>query len=286
MKILLLQDGGIHEKNKHLRECLTLQKGIRNIGHECDVWGKNHPDCDISKLPNFENYDLIVDLWEAYHDHLNLSSVKTKKLFWSCDAHVNGEENYLNIMNVGKYDGILKGSRDTFNNIDIPSFWLKPWVDSDFIKKKDVEKQHFMGFCGNRNPQRNEYIDRLTDMYNMKQDIFVIGDDMVNAINSYKISFNMNLGHPHGFSYRIAETLACGSLLLTNKSYMNDDVGLVNKKNCLIYDSFEDIVELIDWVKETDSLESIAEEGYKIHTQFLCEERAKDLVKIAESLYE
>jgi len=70
-RILILQDGGQHEKNKHLRECLTLQKGIRNIGHVCDVWGRNHPDCNVGELPDFESYDLIVDLWEAYHQHLD-----------------------------------------------------------------------------------------------------------------------------------------------------------------------------------------------------------------------
>ena len=53
MRVLLLQDGGQHEKNKNLREALTLQKGFQDIGHHCDVWGRNHPHCDFSVLPNF-----------------------------------------------------------------------------------------------------------------------------------------------------------------------------------------------------------------------------------------
>lgn len=279
MRVLLLQDGGQHEKNKHLRECITLQKGLLNIGHECVVWGRNHPHCDSTKLPDFDSYDLVVDLWEAYHEHLDLSSVKTKKFLWSCDAHVQGEQHYINLMERGKYDAILSNARDLFR--DVPSFWFKPWIDTDYIKRKDIKKEHFIGFCGNRNPERNDFIDRLTNTYSMKQDIFVIGNDMVDAINSYEIHFNKNLGEPHGLSYRVIETLACGSVLLTNSSYMYNDIGLINKKNCLVYDSFEHITELIEWAKESNSLESIANEGHKIHHKFSSEERAKDLINYA-----
>jgi len=185
-------------------------------------------------------------------------------------------------MNQGKYDAILKGSRDLFNGI--PSFWFKPWIDTEHIKKNNIPKNHLIGFCGNRNPQRNDFIDRLTEKYNMKQDIFVIGEDMVDAINSYHIHFNKNLGDPHGLSYRVIETLACDTLLLTNNSYMNEELGLINKKNCLIYDSFGDIIELIEWVQNENMIEDISKEGYKIHKNFSCENRAKELIYILENI--
>ena len=82
MRVLLLQDAGYHEKNKHLREALTLQKGFQDIGHHCDVWGREHPHCNFSVLPNFDSYDFIIDLWEVYHSRLDLSDVKTKKFLW------------------------------------------------------------------------------------------------------------------------------------------------------------------------------------------------------------
>jgi len=254
---------------------LTLQKGLIQIGHECDVWGRNHPNCDLTKFPDFDSYDLIVDLWEIYHDHLDLSFVKTKKLLWSCDAHVQGEKYYTDLMEKGKYDAILSNAKGLFK--DVPSFWFKPWIDTDFIKKKELDKTNFIGFCGNRNPERNEFIDRLSDVYGLKQDIFVIGDDMVNAINSYKIHFNKNLGDPHGFSYRVAETLACGTLLLTNESYMHEDLGLVNRKNCLIYKTFDDIIEQLEWVKEDDRVETLSKNGYELREQFSIENRAREL---------
>jgi hypothetical protein len=279
MKILLLQEGGVHEKNKHLRECITLQKGLLNIGHECDVWGKNHPHCDITKLPDFDSYDLVVDLWEAYHEHLDLSSVKTKKFLWSCDAHVQGEKYYTDLMEKGKYDAILSNAKGLFE--DVPSFWFKPSIDTDYIKRKDIKKEHFIGFCGNRNPERNDFIDRLTNIYSMKQDIFVIGNDMVDAINSYQIHFNKNLGEPHGFSGRVAETLACGTLLLTNSSYMHEDLGLVNRKNCLIYETFDDIINELEWVKEGDRIKTLSDNGHKLYHQFSSEDRAKDLINYA-----
>ena len=274
-RILILQDGGIHEKNKHLREGLILQKGIRNIGHHCDVWGKNHSHCDYNILPDFNSYDLIVDLWEVYDSRLDISGVKTKKFLWSCDAHVNGEEKYKKVMEMGNYDLILKTTKNLFENT--PSFWLKPWIDLESIKKKNIEKTNFIGFCGNRNPERNEYIDRLTNIFDMKQDIFVIGDDMVDAINSYQIHFNKNLGYPHGFSYRIAETFACGTLLLTNSSYMYDDIGIEDRKNCLIYDTFEDIIEQLEWVKHGDRIKTLTENGYSLRTKFSPEAAAHSL---------
>ena len=95
---------------------------------------------------------------------------------WSCDAHVQGEKYYIDLMKRGKYDAILSNAKGLFN--DVPSFWFKPWIDIDFIKKKELDKTNLIGFCGNRNPERNEFIDRLSDVYDMKQDIFVIGDDM------------------------------------------------------------------------------------------------------------
>ena len=281
MNILLLQDGGEHEENKHLRECLTLRRGLLNIGHECDVWGKNHNFCSVNVVPDFDSYDAVVDLWEAYHHHLDLSFVKTKKLLWSCDAHVQGEETYTDIYSKGKYDAILSNAKGLFKNEN--SFWFKPWIDTKFIDKRDVDKKHFVGFCGNRNPQRNDYIMRMSKMHQMKQDIFVIGESMVRAINSYKIHFNKNLGEPHGLSYRVAETLACGTVLLTNESYMHEDLGLKHNENCLIYKTFTDINDILYNISD-ENIEKISESGYKLRDSFSAESRAKDLIEIINQL--
>lgn len=280
MKVLLLQDAGVHEKNKHLRECITLQKGFRNIGSHCDIWGRDHSHCDINILPDFDSYDLIIDLWEAYHSRLNLSKVKTKKFLFSCDAHVNGEQTYIDIMNQGGFDAILTNAQGLFT--DVESYWIKPLIDLDFIKRKNRDKKSFLGFCGNRNPQRNEYIDKLTDEFNLHQDIFVIGDDMVNAINSYEIHFNKNLGYPHGFAYRIAETLACGSVLLTNESYMNEMVGLKDKQNCLIYTDYDDIKDKLNWVLEDREkrIKKLSDAGYELRHQFSTTETAKKILEV------
>ena len=280
MRVLLLQDAGYHEKNKHLREALTLQKGFQDIGHHCDVWGREHPHCNFSVLPNFDSYDFIIDLWEVYHSRLDLSSVKTKKFLWSCDAHVQGEQIYIDIMKQGKYDSILSNAQGLFKTVN--SHWIKPWIDLNFIKKKHTDKKTFLGFCGNRNPQRNEYIDKLTDEFNLHQDIFVIGDDMVNAINSYEIHFNKNLGYPHGFAYRIAETLACGSVLLTNESYMNEMVGLKDKQNCLIYTDYDDIKDKLNWVLEDREkrVKKLSDAGYELRHQFSTTETAKKILEV------
>lgn len=284
MKILFLQDGLAHQKNHNLQGSVTLQKGLRELGHEADIWGANHTfGCDMTKLPDFDTYDAVVDMWEIYHQHLDLSSVNTKKLLWSCDAHVQGEEFYLKLGELGDYNCILSNARDLFSGVKC--FWFKPWFDSDVVRNKNTEKKHFIGFCGNRNPERDYEIDSLNKIHDMKLDIFVIGDDMVDAINSYRIHFNKNLGEPHGLSYRVAETLGCGSLLLTNQSYMYDELGLESKKNCLIYDSYESMIDLVEWAKSNPKeVTDIANEGNSISHQFSHLERAKDLVSIIENL--
>lgn len=278
-KFLLLQDVGIHEKNKHLRECLVLQRGIQNTGHQCDVWGKGY---DFPK-PDIDSYDVVIDMWEAYHEHLDLSAVKTTKFLWVCDSHINGEDLYLDIAKKGNFDAILKTSSGMF--LDFPSYWFKPWIDLDFIDKKENNKEHFIGFCGNKYSERSAYIDNLTHRYGLKQDIMVIGKDMVDAINSYKIHFNKSLGDPHGFSYRIAETLACQTLLLTNSSYMNEQVGLVDGVNCLLYDTYEDILEQLEWIKNDEAaIQEISQNGYELRNQFSSENRALELIEILRGM--
>ncbi len=84
MKVLLLQDAGVHEKNKHLRECITLQKGFRNIGSHCDIWGRDHSHCDINILPDFDSYDLIID--ESVDDIKSASDWSYRNKFESFDT--------------------------------------------------------------------------------------------------------------------------------------------------------------------------------------------------------
>lgn len=265
MKVLLIQNSGLHETNKHLRESITLRKGFESNGIDCHVY---HPNTD-KNFTNFNDYDFVIDMLELYdkRDEELLKSIKCKKILWVCDAHVNGEAPYIRLFKNLNYQSIMKHSTNLF--LDINSFWVNPWFDSNHIRKKEsIAKKNFIGFCGNRHNFRNEELNYIQSLGG-KLDIFVLGEKMVNSINSYIIHFNKNLHPNHGMSYRVVETLACDTCLLTNSSDMNDLLGMKHMENCLIYSSFEHLKELINWsLNNLDKIKTISSNGYALSQKF------------------
>jgi len=270
MKILIIQNSGKNEKNKHMIASLSLKKGFLKNNIFCDVY---HPNV-CNEFPKFEVYDYVIDMLELYdqRDFNMIQKIKCKKILWVCDAHVNGELPYKKLFDDLGYSSIMKHSLNLFSETN--SFWTPPWFDPDYVFKKPIIKNNFIGFCGNRHPNRNLEIDYIKSIGG-KLDIFVIGDDMVNAVNSYFIHFNKNLHPNHGMSYRVVETLACATCLLTNQSDMNDIIGLKHLKNCLIYNSFDELVDIIKWsYQNIDKIKFISENGYDLSKKFSCSEIA------------
>ena len=113
MKILIIQENGRHEENKHFRECFCMQRSLQKLGHETDVWGLGHDHFEASPfwdtydiILNFENYD--IEGWLP-----DLSSVtKPKKYLWSIDAHCRGMKPFYDTFHSGKYDLILQSTED------------------------------------------------------------------------------------------------------------------------------------------------------------------------------
>lgn len=280
MRILLIQNSGQNEKNKHMIASLSLKKGFLKNNVICDVY---HPNIN-TESPNFEQYDYVIDMLELYdrRDNSTIQKIKSKKILWVCDAHVNGELPYKQLFDDLKYASLMKHSFNLFE--DINSFWVPPWFDPDCVFKKPITKNIFIGFCGNRHPNRNLEIDYIKSIGG-KLDIFVIGDDMVNAVNSYLIHFNKNLHPNHGMSYRVVETLACETCLLTNKSDMNDLMGLKNLENCLIYNSFDELIDIIKWsYQNIDKIKFISKNGYNLSKNFSCEQVTSNIINYLKNL--
>src|SRR5689334_21598787 len=42
MKVLIIQENGRHEKNRHFRECFALQSAFQRLGWKADIWGLGH----------------------------------------------------------------------------------------------------------------------------------------------------------------------------------------------------------------------------------------------------
>lgn len=275
MKLIIIQEHSRHQGNIQYRECLSLKRAFEFRGHEADVWGLGHENYQLT--PNWNDYDLIINI-ENYDETgwvPNLKDVKKPKFIWAIDAHCKGLDSYLRTCVDGKYDLILQSTPEFMTE---NSVWFPNCYDDDLIKPLNLEKKYNVGFCGNIN-NRGHLIDLIDRKFGIKKDIFVIGDDMVKSINSYKVHFNANISID--INYRNFETIGCGTCLLTSYNPHYDKFGLKDGINCLIYKTENEMLEKIDIIlndeKLRNSIESSGLELAKYHTY-------KSRVQIIEEL--
>ena len=283
MKIVIIQEAGRHEKNREFRESLNLHRSLSRIeGVESKVWGLNYPDFNIpfSEIENWADVIFVIENYtSAWLPLEQIYESKKLKIFWSIDSHyvltqhqilcsklgidilLNSTESYIPY-----YDGLVK-----------KSYWFPNAYPDDLIYPLNIEKTIDIGFCGNV-LNRVHIIDTL-DKYVIKKDIFVIGDDMVNAINSYKIHFNCNISND--INYRTFETCGCKTMLLTNYTPGLEKLFNIGEE-IVIYESIDDLDNKVRYYLDNESERNkIAEAGYqrvkRDHTYY---ERAKKLIDI------
>ena len=274
MKILIIQENGRHDANREFRECYSLKRAFEHHKHNVDIWGLGHTN--FNTVPDFNSYDIIFNL-ENYGDSW-LPDIKqiTKplKILWSIDAHCRGTAPYEHIFKNGNYNYLLHSTKDFVNQ----SYhrWFPNAYDDELIGPLDIEKTIRFGFCGNY-ANRKEILQWLQANYGLHLDIFVIGNDMVKAINSYKCHFNLNIAND--INYRSFETIGCGTLLLTNYSPVYEEMGFKSEQNCLMYKTQKDLTEFIYNIEQfaTDEIKHSALQLAKENTY---KKRVEDLLKI------
>lgn len=275
MKVLIIQEAGRNEGNKQFRECLSLQRAFKHLDHDAVVWGKGHDNFNYDI--DFNSYDIIFNL-ENYGDSWlpDLSCIyKPYKILWSIDAHCRGVEPYNKIFNDGKYNLLLHSTKDYATGSN--RAWFPNAYDDTLIRKLDIAKQYFLGFCGNY-VNRKQLIDHLTAYKSLKQDIFVIGDEMVKAINSYHIHFNKNIAND--INYRSFETLGCGTLLLTNYNPQYEELGFIDFDNCVMYKNLDELNLRIDYLKNNPKLiEIITQNGFNFVKKHTYNKRVEKLLE-------
>ena len=240
MKILIIQENGRHDANRHFRECFSLKRAFEYHGHHVDIWGLGHENYkdDI----HFNSYDLIFNL-ENYGDNWlpDLKNItKPIKVMWSIDAHCRGTEPYEQIFKNGKYTYLLHSTKDYVK--ESYHKWFPNAYDDDLIKPLNTQKTINFGFCGNY-VNRKDILQWLNKNYGLHLDIFVIGQKMVEAINSYKCHFNLNIAND--INYRSFETIGCGTLLLTNYNLVYEEMGFKDKTNCVFYKNQKELIDNI-----------------------------------------
>lgn len=275
MKILIIQEASRHEENKNFRECFCLKRAFEKFGHSAEVWGLGHSNFE-NKI-DYEKYDLIFNL-ENY-DTINwlpdLSKIKTFKVLWSIDAHCRGVYAYDKIFNEGKYNLLLHSTRDYASGKN--KIWFPNAYDDSLVYDMNLERDSFIGFCGNY-ANRKSIIDSLEQEFNIKKDIFVIGNKMVEAINSYQIHFNKNI--LNDINYRSFETIGASTMLITNYNPQYIKLGFEDSKNCVFYNTKQELFDKLRYLRDNkEVVKQIAREGHELSKKHTYEKRVSSFLK-------
>lgn len=251
MNILIIQENGHHERNRNFRECFCLKRGFEHHGKTVDIWGKGHDN--FSETPDWKSYDLIfaIENWDWMPD---VSNINIPTFIWAIDAHCKGPKVYEQY----GFDKVLHSSPVFAKD----NCWLPNCYDDSLIKPMNQEKLHDVGFCGNV-VNRGEFIGYMMRNYQMRFDEMVIGPDMVEAVNSYKIHWNVNISVD--INYRNFETMGCGTCLLTSFNEHYEALGFKSEENCLIWKDITQMNELITKaLGDNEWRESISKNGYEL----------------------
>ena len=261
MKILIIQEKGRHEKNWMFRESLNIQRALTKLGYESTVWGLNYDTYNIPFEEIEKEHDVIflIENYPVLSWLPDLSKSNKLKFFWSIDSHV-ALYDHIEMCKKNKIDVVLNsvyGHEKYFS--DQKTFYFPNAYPDDLIKPLNIEKIYDIGFCGNIN-NRGKWLSLINNNFKLKVDEFVIGNDMVESINKYKIHFNRNISDD--LNYRTFETLGCQTFLLTNETPGLSELFEIGK-HLVTYHSEGDLFEKIKYyLNNEEERNLIAKNGY------------------------
>lgn len=266
MNILIVQEKGRHEKNRNFRECEVISKHLQDLKIDNSIWGLNYDNFKIPFEEIVKDKDVILCLENYDSGWLpDLKKIKNKlKIFWSIDSHCALDSHLKNVKN-NKFNVVLN-SIDShqiyFKNFSKTYYYPNAYPDYLIYPKSDVERKHDVGFCGSMISDRERWLEILSLNFTTKKDIFVLGDDMVNALNSYKICFNKTIADD--INYRFFESLGCKTPLVTNKPPGADNI-FQDEKHLIFYQNYVELVEKITYyLQNEDELMKIGNDGYEL----------------------
>lgn len=284
MNILIIQEAGRHKKNKNFRESLNFKRSLERIDNiKVTVWGLDYENYN-TPFYNLEQWCDVIFIIENYTPQWlpvqQIRDSKKLKIFWSIDSHcvLDMHKNICKNLKINILLNSTEGFIADFKDCVDKSFWFPNAYPDDVINPiADIIKINDIGFCGNLG-NRIDWVMHL-HKFNIKQDVFVIGDSMVRAINSYKIHFNRNISND--INYRTFETTGCKTLLLTNYTPGLEKLFNIGQE-IVVYDNINDLEEKIKFLlNNKQQRKQIEECGYsrakKYHTYDI---RSKTLIDI------
>ena len=280
MKILIIQEKGRNPGNLNYREALNLSRSLNKMGVESIVWGLNYDNFKIPFNEISKNCDAVI-LLENYESNNwvpDLSNFKGLKLFWSIDSHCVPQQ-HINTCNKHNIDIVLNAVYGHEKYFKQKSIYFPNAYPDDLIYPMDIQKSVDLGFCGNW-LNRKEWIEWIEqNNIPVKKDIFVIGDEMVKSINSYKIHFNRNISDD--INFRTFETMGCKTLLLTNYTPGLEELFIIGE-NIVVYKDRFDLIDKIKYYLENDKQrEEMIIKGYDhVKSNHTYLNRSEQLIKI------
>lgn len=285
MNIVLIQAKGKHLKNENFREILCFERAFKIIApeHNYYIWGQGFTTTFLSALkPDvifvLENYDR--ENWIP-----DLSKFNCLKIFWCIDAHCTFARQFA-FCKKHKFNIVLHSTAyyvNKFKPVCKNNIWFPNCYDNTLIDfLPNVKKQFDVGFCGNLIKDRKKWLDTIDRYVKCKRDIFIIGDEMVKAINSYKIHWNKN--YSIDLNYRTFETLGCKTCLLTNQTNRIDDLFTINK-HLFTYNTTNDCIDKIKFLLNNEKIRlDSAQAGYlHVKSEHTYKNRANELLKMIAS---
>jgi hypothetical protein len=264
MNFLIIQEAGQHIANKNFRESCNLQHSINKLeGHCCKIWGNLH-----SEFNNFDELekwaDVLFVLENSGSDWIPLEKIrqsKKLKIYWSIDSHVilNAHKDLCNLIRPDIHLNSTECYLNEFTSTCKYVYWFPNCCPTHLITPLGIDKTYDVGFCGSLFAGRKSLLDKLAE-FSPKVDNFVIGNNMVKAINSYKIHLNLNFSND--INFRTFETLGCRTFLLTNYTPGLEKLFEIGKE-IITYSNINDLKEKIKfYLDNPKQREEIETNGY------------------------
>lgn len=289
MKWLIIQSDGQHKgqdewaPNWFLRECYGLQDALIRCEHQADVWGLRH--ANYGTVPDFNSYDYIViaENYEFGWIPPLAGYTKPTVIQWIIDLHHQGAAPYRESCAKHAPQIVLHATRnliDTFS-LQYPAkhIWFPNAVDDryfNFARYANLAKATDLLFVGGIGT-RKAMLDKMSAECGLTYAYGVTGYTYLEALARARIGFNKAINGD--INYRTFEAIALGACLLTDYDPDLAQLGFISEKNCLIYHSADEAVEMARHALEFSSWRQYAAAALNLAPRHTYHARIKALLK-------
>lgn len=284
MKMLFVGVFDASKKSSNTSQLLSFKKlGIKVVGYnyrdKAMKIGLQARDEHLASIVEKGDYDLVVYSkcnQVSYSTFERINKV-TKTCLWFMDPMRTYDEEMRHKTCLVDYVCCDKENvvREALK-LNPRTFHVCEGFDEDVDRPFDITKKYDVGFIGNIYGDRAQQIRDVNKEVKIFNNVY--GIDHAKAVSQTKI--NLNFCTDLGASDRVYKTMAAGGFLLTN-DWTNREKYLTNGKDCVIFDSMEDLNKKIEYYLENpEERMKISKEGYKTIQQFNRLNWAKRIVEL------